>query len=64
MGSVGDCFDIAMCEGFFASLECELHWQHSFRSRQEATLAIFDFIEDGAHAPAAFCPRLHAAFDL
>ena len=23
MGSVGDCFDNAMCESFFATLECE-----------------------------------------
>jgi len=45
MGSVGDCFDNAMCESFFASLECELLWQNSFRSRLEARLAIFDFIE-------------------
>jgi len=45
MGSVGDCFDNAMCESFFASLECELLWQNSFRSRLEARLAIFDFSE-------------------
>jgi transposase InsO family protein len=25
MGSVGDCFDNAMAESFFATLECELH---------------------------------------
>ena len=24
MGSLGDCFDNAMCESFFATLECEL----------------------------------------
>jgi putative transposase len=24
MGSVGDCFDNAMCESFFATIECEL----------------------------------------
>ena len=24
MGSVGDCYDNALCESFFASLECEL----------------------------------------
>jgi putative transposase len=44
-GSVGDCFDNAMCESFFASLECELLWQETLRSRQEAKLAVFDFIE-------------------
>jgi transposase InsO family protein len=30
---------------FFASLECELLWQETLRSRQEAKLAVFDFIE-------------------
>jgi putative transposase len=29
MGSVGDCFDNAMCESFFATLECELLRRHS-----------------------------------
>ena len=24
MGSVGDCYDNALCESFFATLECEL----------------------------------------
>ena len=33
MGSVGDCFDNAMCESFFATLECELLDRTSFRSR-------------------------------
>jgi putative transposase len=46
MGSVGDCFDNAMCESFFATLECELIDRHRFRTRHEAQLAIFDFIED------------------
>jgi putative transposase len=32
MGSVGDCYDNAMCESFFASLECELLHRHSFQS--------------------------------
>ena len=31
MGSVGDCYDNALCESFFASLECELIDRHSFR---------------------------------
>ena len=45
MGSVGDCFDNAMCESFFATLECELLDRSSFRTPAEARLAIFDFIE-------------------
>lgn len=45
MGSVGDCFDNALCESFFATLECELIDRETFRTRTEARLAVFDFIE-------------------
>ncbi|MBV8200870.1 MAG: IS3 family transposase [Acidobacteria bacterium] len=45
MGSVGDCFDNAMCESFFATLECELLDRRRFHSQVEARLAIFDFLE-------------------
>jgi putative transposase len=45
MGSVGDCFDNAMCESFFATLECELLDRYRFTSQSEARLAVFDFLE-------------------
>ena len=45
MGSVGDCFDNAMAESFFATLECELLDQRRFKSHAEAEIAVFDFIE-------------------
>jgi putative transposase len=45
MGSVGDCYDNAMCESFFATLECELLDRVRFIDRSEAELAVFDFIE-------------------
>ena len=45
MGTVGDCYDNAMCESFFATLECELLDRRTFRSRAEARLAVFEFIE-------------------
>ena len=45
MGSAGDCFDNAMCESFFATLECELLNRRSFKSQVEARMAIFEFIE-------------------
>jgi putative transposase len=45
MGSVGDCYDNAMCESFFATLECELLDRVRFADRAEAELAVFDFIE-------------------
>jgi putative transposase len=45
MGSVGDAYDNALCESFFASLECELIDQQKFRSQAEAKMAVFDYIE-------------------
>ncbi len=45
MGSVGDCFDNALCESFFATLECELLDRCIFRTHAEAERAIFEFIE-------------------
>jgi putative transposase len=45
MGSVGDCYDNAMCESFFATLECELLDRERFRNQIEARMAIFEFIE-------------------
>ena len=45
MGSVGDAYDNALCESFFATLECELLDRRSFRNQAEAKMAVFDFIE-------------------
>ena len=45
MGSVGDCYDNAMCESFFASLECELLERHRFRTQAEARMAVFEYLE-------------------
>lgn len=45
MGSVGDCYDNAITESFFATLECELLDRHVFHTHAEARTAIFDFIE-------------------
>ncbi len=44
-GSVGDCFDNAMAESFFATLECELLDRRRFRNPTEARLEVFQFIE-------------------
>jgi putative transposase len=56
MGSVGDAYDNAMCESFFATLECELLEHRRFASQAEAKIACFCFIE-GWYNPA----RLHSA---
>lgn len=45
MGSVGDCYDNALCESFFATLETELLDRRRFRTHSEARMEIFDFIE-------------------
>lgn len=56
MGSVGDAYDNAMCESFFATLECELLDRRRFASQAEAKMACFYFIE------AWYNPvRLHSA---
>ncbi len=58
MGSVGDAYDNALCESFFATLECELIDRHRFRTQIEARLAVFDFIE-GWYNPR----RRHSALE-
>jgi hypothetical protein len=45
MGSVGDAYDNAMCESFFATLECELLARCRFKTQAEARNATFVFIE-------------------
>lgn len=45
MGSVGDAYDNAMAESFFATLECELLDRRRFKSQAEAKIAVFEFIE-------------------
>ena len=58
MGSVGDCYDNAMCESFFATLECELLDRVTLRTPAEARTAVFDFIE-GWYNPT----RRHSSLD-
>jgi putative transposase len=45
MGSIGDCFDNALAESFFSSLQVELLDRHRWRTRQELANAIFEWIE-------------------
>jgi putative transposase len=56
MGTVADCYDDAMCESFFATLECELLAKRRFRNQAEARMAVFDFIESWYNSR-----RLHSA---
>jgi len=43
MGSVGDCYDNAICENFFAVLGWELLERTRFRTQAEARSAVFEF---------------------
>ncbi len=45
MGTVGDAYDNAMCESFFATLECELLDRTHFAGTSAAESAVFQFIE-------------------
>lgn len=45
MGTVGDAYDNAMAESFFATLECELIDRRVWKTHTEARLAIFTWIE-------------------
>jgi len=56
MGSVGDAYDNAMCESFFATLECELLMRLGFATHDDARQALFTWIE-GWYNPH----RLHSA---
>ena len=45
MGTVGDAYDNAMAESFFATLECELLDRRVFKTKAEARTALFSYIE-------------------
>jgi transposase InsO family protein len=45
MSRVADCYDNAVMESFFATLKCELVYRQRFATRQQARLALFDYIE-------------------
>jgi putative transposase len=45
MGSVGDCYDNAVCETFHASLKKERIYRQSWPTRAAARAAVFEYIE-------------------
>ena len=72
MGSAGDPLDNAMCESFFATLECELIDRTRFHTQAEAHRKIRNYIEDfyntrrihssiGYESPVNFEKLNHAA---
>jgi putative transposase len=45
MGSVGDCYDNAVCEAFHASIKKERIYRQSWPTRAEARATVFEYIE-------------------
>ena len=45
MSRKGNCWDNAVAESFFKTIKCELIYWYNFKSRKEAELKIFEYIE-------------------
>jgi putative transposase len=45
MSRKGDCWDNVPAESFFKTLKTEMVYHREFKGKQEAKLAIFEFIE-------------------
>ncbi len=58
MSRKGNCYDNAAMESFWSTLKLELIYRHDFATRQQARMAIFDFIE-GFYNPK----RIHSALN-
>ena len=58
MGSVGDCFDNAMADSFFASLETELLYQHRFHGHTDTRYEIMRYLDWYNHR------RRHSALQM
>ncbi len=63
-GSRGDCYDNALMESFFATLECELLDGRAFPTHHAARLALFEFIEgfyntQRRHSALGYCSPMN-----
>ena len=56
MSGTGNCYDNAAVEAFFKTIKAELLWQRSWRTRRDAEIAIFEYI-NGFYNPR----RRHSA---
>ena len=44
MSGKGNCYDNAAVETFFKTIKAELIWRHSWETRRQAEMAIFEYI--------------------
>lgn len=44
MSRTGNCYDNAVVESFFSTLKCELVHHQDYKTRQEASISVFEFI--------------------
>jgi len=56
MSGEGNCYDSAAMETFFKTIKAELIWRHSWQTRRDAEIAIFEYI-NGFYNPR----RRHSA---
>ena len=59
MSGKGNCYDNAAVETFFKTIKAELIWRHSWETRRQAEMAIFECI-NGFYNPR----RRHSIFGL
>ncbi len=45
MSRKGNCWDNAVAESFFKTLKTELVYQNKFQNKEDAALAVFEYIE-------------------
>jgi putative transposase len=45
MSHKGDCWDNAVAESFFETLKVECIYQNKYKTREQAALSIFEYIE-------------------
>ncbi|MDR6504126.1 hypothetical protein J2785_007321 [Burkholderia ambifaria] len=63
MGTAGDCYDNAMCESFFGTLESELLMRERFDTHEQARGRLFWFLEGWynlrrLHSSIGYCSPL------
>jgi len=59
MSRKGNCWDNAVAESFFKNLKMEWVYQRKYRSRMQAALSVFEYIESWYNTD-----RIHTALEM